>query len=40
MAERLPTPVQELVDPRLDERGVRLLLTRDDLVDPEVPGNK
>ncbi len=40
MAERLPTPVQELADSRLDERGVRLLLKRDDLIDPAIPGNK
>lgn len=40
MAERLPTPAQELVDPRIDERGMRLLLKRDDLIDPTVPGNK
>lgn len=40
MAERLPTPVQELRDPRLHERDVRLLLKRDDLIDPEIPGNK
>jgi 1-aminocyclopropane-1-carboxylate deaminase len=37
---RLPSPVQELQDDRLRERGVRLLLKRDDLIHPEVPGNK
>lgn len=36
----LPSPVQELSDDRLATRGVRLLLKRDDLIDPEVPGNK
>jgi 1-aminocyclopropane-1-carboxylate deaminase len=40
IAERLPTPVRELDDPRLIERDVRLLLKRDDLIDPAVPGNK
>ncbi len=40
MAGRLPTPVQELDDSRLSERSVRLLLKRDDLIDPAVPGNK
>ncbi|MEU8198427.1 pyridoxal-phosphate dependent enzyme [Microbispora amethystogenes] len=37
---RLPSPVEELVDPRLEARGVRLVLKRDDLIDPEIPGNK
>ncbi|MPZ65687.1 MAG: pyridoxal-phosphate dependent enzyme [Pseudonocardiaceae bacterium] len=32
--------MQELDDQRLRERGVRLLLKRDDLIDAEVPGNK
>lgn len=40
MAERLPTPLQELADFRLHEHGVRLLLKRDDLIDPAIPGNK
>lgn len=39
MVERLPTPVQELHDPRSDGRGVRLLLKRDDVIDPAIPGN-
>lgn len=39
-AGRLPSPVEELSDPRLDDRGVRLLLKRDDLIHPEIPGNK
>jgi 1-aminocyclopropane-1-carboxylate deaminase len=30
----------ELHDDRLDEHGVRLYLKRDDLIHPEVPGNK
>lgn len=37
-APRLPSPLQEVRDPRLG--GVRLLLKRDDLIDPEIPGNK
>lgn len=35
---RLPSPVAELRDDRLG--GVRVLLKRDDLIHPEVPGNK
>jgi 1-aminocyclopropane-1-carboxylate deaminase len=35
---RLPSPVAELHDERLG--GVRVLLKRDDLIHPEVPGNK
>nr|WP_239082059.1 pyridoxal-phosphate dependent enzyme [Microbispora rosea] len=37
---RLPSPVEELVDSRLQARGVRLLLKRDDLINPDIPGNK
>ena len=37
---RLPSPVQELVDDRLARHGVGLYLKRDDLIHPEVPGNK
>jgi 1-aminocyclopropane-1-carboxylate deaminase len=36
----LPSPVQELHDERLAARGVRLLLKRDDLIHPALPGNK
>jgi 1-aminocyclopropane-1-carboxylate deaminase len=36
----LPSPVQELADERLDARGVRLYLKRDDLIHGEIPGNK
>jgi 1-aminocyclopropane-1-carboxylate deaminase/D-cysteine desulfhydrase-like pyridoxal-dependent ACC family enzyme len=36
----LPSPLEELTDPRLADRSVRLLLKRDDLIDPDVPGNK
>jgi 1-aminocyclopropane-1-carboxylate deaminase len=36
----LPSPVEELVDSRLADRSVRLLLKRDDLINPDIPGNK
>jgi 1-aminocyclopropane-1-carboxylate deaminase len=37
---RLPSPVREVVDGRFERRGVRLLLKRDDLIHPELIGNK
>ncbi|MEU0191856.1 pyridoxal-phosphate dependent enzyme [Streptomyces afghaniensis] len=37
---RLPSPVQEIVDSRFERRGVRLVLKRDDLIHPELIGNK
>lgn len=37
---RIPSPLQELHDERLARAGVRLLLKRDDLINPDVPGNK
>lgn len=37
---RLPSPVQELSDDRFARRGLRLLLKRDDLIHPELIGNK
>ena len=37
---RLHSPLVELADARLDEHHVRLLLKRDDLIHPELPGNK
>ncbi|AQS67600.1 1-aminocyclopropane-1-carboxylate deaminase/D-cysteine desulfhydrase [Streptomyces pactum] len=37
---RLPSPVQEVADERFGRRGVRLLLKRDDLIHPELVGNK
>jgi 1-aminocyclopropane-1-carboxylate deaminase len=37
---RLPSPLVELRDERLAPHGVELLLKRDDLIHPEVPGNK
>ena len=36
----VPSPVVELGDERLQARGVRLLLKRDDLIHPDLPGNK
>ncbi|MEJ3742220.1 pyridoxal-phosphate dependent enzyme [Actinomycetes bacterium KLBMP 9797] len=37
---RVPSPVVELVDDRLAAREVRVYLKRDDLIHPELPGNK
>ncbi|MCH5677350.1 1-aminocyclopropane-1-carboxylate deaminase/D-cysteine desulfhydrase [Streptomyces gilvus] len=37
---RLPSPLQELSDARFGRRGLRLLLKRDDLIHPELIGNK
>src|SRR6266540_4286083 len=37
---RLPSPLTELNDDRVERHGVRLYLKRVDLIDPEVPGNK
>ncbi|MEU6544157.1 pyridoxal-phosphate dependent enzyme [Streptomyces sp. NPDC046859] len=37
---RLPSPLRESPDGRLERRGVRLLLKRDDLIHPELVGNK
>lgn len=37
---RLPSPLEEVHDERLAARGVRLLLKRDDLINPDIPGNK
>lgn len=39
-APRLPSPVTELRDDRLRRHGVRVLLKRDDLIHPDLPGNK
>lgn len=40
LAVLLPSPLVELHDVRLGEHEVRVYLKRDDLVHPEVPGNK
>ncbi|HEX3781962.1 MAG TPA: pyridoxal-phosphate dependent enzyme [Pseudonocardiaceae bacterium] len=37
---RLPSPLMDLRDERLDRTAVRLYLKRDDLIHPDVPGNK
>ncbi|MDK0522123.1 pyridoxal-phosphate dependent enzyme [Streptomyces sp. ML-6] len=37
---RLPSPSQEVRDERFERHGVRLLLKRDDLIHPDLPGNK
>ncbi len=37
---RLPSPLQEIEDEPFARRGVRLLLKRDDLIHPDLPGNK
>src|SRR5688500_12085031 len=37
---QLPSPTEELVDDRLAGRSVRLFLKRDDLIHPDLPGNK
>lgn len=37
---RLPSPLREVADERFARHGVRLLLKRDDLIHPALPGNK
>ncbi|MFJ1596792.1 1-aminocyclopropane-1-carboxylate deaminase/D-cysteine desulfhydrase [Streptomyces sp. NPDC088261] len=37
---RLPSPLTAVEDERFARHGVRLLLKRDDLIHPELPGNK
>ncbi|MGW0332633.1 1-aminocyclopropane-1-carboxylate deaminase/D-cysteine desulfhydrase [Streptomyces sp. NPDC003011] len=37
---RLPSPLQEIEDDRFTHHGIRLLLKRDDLIHPELIGNK
>lgn len=37
---RLPSPLEELRDDRLTRAGLRLFLKRDDLINPDIPGNK
>jgi 1-aminocyclopropane-1-carboxylate deaminase len=39
-ALRLPSPLVELRDDRLTSAGLRLFLKRDDLINPDIPGNK
>jgi 1-aminocyclopropane-1-carboxylate deaminase len=40
VALRLPSPLHGITDDRLARAGVRLYLKRDDLISPELPGNK
>jgi 1-aminocyclopropane-1-carboxylate deaminase len=40
MEPRLPSALTELSDDRLGSRGVKMMLKRDDLIHPELPGNK
>jgi 1-aminocyclopropane-1-carboxylate deaminase len=37
---RLPSPLEELRDDRITGAGLRLFLKRDDLISPDIPGNK
>ncbi|MEU3687121.1 1-aminocyclopropane-1-carboxylate deaminase/D-cysteine desulfhydrase [Streptomyces narbonensis] len=37
---RLPSPLEPVEDERLARRGLTLLLKRDDLIHPDLPGNK
>jgi hypothetical protein len=37
---RLPSPLEELRDDRITGAGLRLFLKRDDLINPDIPGNK
>ncbi|MFI1162747.1 1-aminocyclopropane-1-carboxylate deaminase/D-cysteine desulfhydrase [Streptomyces sp. NPDC020801] len=40
LSPRLPSPLQEIDDDRFARHGLRLLLKRDDLIHPELIGNK
>ncbi|WP_250403374.1 1-aminocyclopropane-1-carboxylate deaminase/D-cysteine desulfhydrase [Streptomyces cellostaticus] len=40
LAPRLPSPLREVRDERFGRHGLRLLLKRDDLIHPELIGNK
>ncbi|MGW2419957.1 1-aminocyclopropane-1-carboxylate deaminase/D-cysteine desulfhydrase [Streptomyces sp. NPDC001709] len=40
LSPRLPSPLQEVRDDRFERRGLRLLLKRDDLIHPDLIGNK
>ncbi|WP_190097099.1 1-aminocyclopropane-1-carboxylate deaminase/D-cysteine desulfhydrase [Streptomyces griseoflavus] len=40
LGPRLPSPLHEVLDGRFERHGVRLLLKRDDLIHPELIGNK
>ncbi|MFF8287903.1 1-aminocyclopropane-1-carboxylate deaminase/D-cysteine desulfhydrase [Streptomyces sp. NPDC016309] len=40
LGPRLPSPLEPVEDERFTRHGVRLLLKRDDLIHPDLPGNK
>src|SRR3982074_482483 len=40
LEDRPPTPLDEVDDERLREMDITLLVKRDDLIDPDIPGNK
>lgn len=40
LGAQLPSPLARLHDDRIEQHGVRLYLKRDDLIHPEMPGNK
>ncbi|MEU0966665.1 pyridoxal-phosphate dependent enzyme [Streptomyces sp. NPDC005917] len=40
LTPRLPSPLEEVADDRFARHGVRLLLKRDDLIHPDLVGNK
>jgi 1-aminocyclopropane-1-carboxylate deaminase len=40
LGARLPSPLDHVIDERLADREIQLLLKRDDLIHPEIPGNK
>ncbi len=40
LSPRLPSPLHEVRDGRFERRGLRLLLKRDDLIHPQLVGNK
>ncbi|MFF9015771.1 1-aminocyclopropane-1-carboxylate deaminase/D-cysteine desulfhydrase [Streptomyces sp. NPDC014870] len=40
LGPRLPSPLEPVEDERFTRRGLRLLLKRDDLIHPDLPGNK
>ncbi|MFG3282979.1 1-aminocyclopropane-1-carboxylate deaminase/D-cysteine desulfhydrase [Streptomyces sp. NPDC048111] len=40
LAPRLPSPLEEVTDERFARHGVRLFLKRDDLIHPDLVGNK
>lgn len=40
LEKNLPTPVQQIDEPEFAEQGVQLFLKRDDVIHPEISGNK